>query len=252
MDPLNAQPWFLILAAPFVGSFLGLLVIRLPTGTGIALGRSACTHCGEVLWLRDLVPFLSWLIARGRCRHCNKSIGALYPLVELGALLIALWSTAILPGWLAYYGCILGWALLTLAVIDARDYLLPDRLVLPLIPAGLMVVWLVDPARLLDHVLGAVGGFLAFFLLLYGFRRIRGYDGLGLGDAKFMAVAGAWVSWEGLPSVVLYAAVGALIVALGQALTGGKRLARDREIAFGPYLAGGLWLVWLYGPLKLG
>jgi leader peptidase (prepilin peptidase) / N-methyltransferase len=245
--------WLLpALAAPFVGSFVGLLAVRLPAGEGVVWGRSACRSCGHRLAARDLVPVASWLWARGRCRYCRAPVARFYPAVELAALGVVLWAAAVTTGWVFWASCALGWTLLALAVIDQREFVLPDALTLPLIPAGLAVAWLIDPALVPHHAMGAVAGFAVFALVGWVYGRLRGRDGLGLGDAKLLAAAGAWVSWVGLPSVVLLAGAGALAVALiGAAGTGGLP-ARERAIAFGPYLALALWSVWLHGPIVIG
>ena len=164
---------------------------------------------------------------------------------------MAVWGLAGLPGWLAWAGCALGWTLLALAVIDAKHLLLPDTLTLPLVPAGLLIAWAVEPAKLADHAIGAVAGFVAVAAIGLAYRRLRGREGIGLGDAKLFAAAGAWVSWTGLPSVLLLAAAGGLAGHLLGAHRTGRGL-EGRELPFGPYIAGALWLVWLYGPVSLG
>jgi len=199
--------WLAVLAAPFVGSFLALLVVRVPEGEGVALGRSICRSCRHPLGVRDLVPVVSWLWARGRCRHCRAPVSAFYPGVELAALGIALWAAAVTPGWLFWASCGLGWTLLALALIDWRSLVLPDALTLPLLAAGLAVAWLIEPAKLAPHLLGAASGFALFAAIGWLYARLRGRDGLGPGDAKLLAAAGGWVSWSGLPSVALLAAL---------------------------------------------
>jgi leader peptidase (prepilin peptidase)/N-methyltransferase len=251
MDLLRPDALFLLLAAPCVGSFLGVVVERLPAGRPLVWGRSACPHCGRRLGLVDLVPLVGWLVGRGRCRTCGQALGVFYPAIELLALLVALWSLAVVPGWPAWATCGLGWALLALAAIDWRHLILPDSLTLPLVPAGLAVTWWLRPERLVDHAIGAVAGFAFLALVAALYHRLRGRHGLGLGDAKLLAAAGAWVSWQGLPTVVLWGAAAGLLGALVQVRLGGT-LDPQRELPFGPYLAGGLWLVWLYGPLGFG
>jgi len=252
MTELLDYHWlFLLLAAPCVGSFLGVVVARLPEGRSVLRGRSACAHCGTVLGFLDLVPILGWALARGRCRPCGAAVSWWYPAIEVAALAVAAWSLAVLPGWLAWAGCALAWTLLALAVIDAKHLLLPDTLTLPLVPAGLLVAWAVAPAKLADHAIGAVAGFVAVAAIGLVYRRLRGREGIGLGDAKLFAAAGAWVSWEGLPSVLLLAAASALVWHLGAARWRGQR-HEGRELPFGPYLAAALWLVWLYGPVVVG
>ena len=242
---------FALLVAPFIGSFLGLVVERLPEGGSVVLGRSACRHCGEPLGARDLVPLLSWLSRRGRCGCGKISLGAFYPGIELAALAVAAWAAVVISGWLLWPSLALGWTLLALAVIDLRHHLLPDLLTLPLLPAGLAVAWLIEPGHLVDHGIGAVAGLIGFVLVAWLYRLARRREGLGLGDAKLLAAGGAWLGWQALPSVVLIAAASALAVALAGALAGAK-LAATTRVAFGPYLALGIWLVWLYGPLAVG
>ncbi len=248
---LRPESLLLILAAPCMGSFVGVIADRLPVGRPLVWSRSTCEHCGQRLAIRDLVPIAGWLANRGRCRLCGHAVSALYPAIELAATLIAVWSLAVLPGWLAWAGAALGWTLLALSVIDARHLLLPDELTLPLIPAGLAVTWTVAPDMLAAHILAAIGGFLLFAVLALAYRRLRGREGIGLGDAKLLAAAGAWVSWQGLPGVILLAAAGGLVGAMAKRLATGS-LEVGHPLPFGPYLAGGLWLVWLYGPIGFG
>ena len=246
MDRMNALAAIVI--APFIGSFLAALAIRLPAGEPIALARSACRSCGARLGPGSLVPVLSWLWLRGRCAACGARIGAFYPVVEIAAVVLAAWAAAVVSGWLLWASCALGWTLLALAAIDWRTFTLPDPLSLPLIPAGLAVIALIDPARLGGHAAGALIGFCALAGLAYAYRALRGRDGLGLGDAKLFAAAGAWVGWEGLASVLLIGAVAGLCGAAAGRCLGGT-LSWSRRLAFGPYLALGFWVVWLHGPL---
>ena len=248
---VSAEALTLLVAAPFIGSFLGLVIDRLPAGRGVLWGRSACSHCGHTLGLRDLVPVLGWLAQGGRCRHCGQSIGRIYPLLELATLAIAAWCAWLLPGLLAWAGFALGASLLVLAAIDRRHRLLPDEIALPLIPAGLAVAWWIDPAKLWSHAAGAIAGFVLIMAVRWAYARLRGREGIGIGDAKLMAAAGAWVSWEGLPSVLLLAAAAALLFSLAAAARS-RRLTAQQMVAFGPYIALGLWTVWLYGPLEYG
>jgi leader peptidase (prepilin peptidase)/N-methyltransferase len=254
---VTLQNILLILFAPFAGSFLGLLVVRLPVGRSVVLGRSQCDSCGIRLSAWCLMPLVNWLVLKGRCRSCGEKIGMLAPATELAALGIVLWSLMALPidGWLPWVGSALGWALLTLALIDARHFLLPDVLTLPLIPAGLLVTWWHDqsslgPALLPHHLAGAVIGFAGLYGIGWLYLHLRGREGLGLGDAKLLAAAGAWVGWAGLGSVLLWAALPALVTALIWGRMHGT-LSSGMAVPFGTFLAFGFWLTWLYGPLGL-
>ncbi len=248
---MQSEVLLALLVSPFVGSFLGVVILRLPAGRPILLARSTCDQCGRTLGVADLIPFASYLRRRGRCACGEARLGLFYPGIELAALAVAASAAAELSGWLLWASLALGWTLLTLAAIDLGHYWLPDRLTLPLIPAGLLVAWLVDQAKLIDHAIGALAGFLAFAGIAWAYRRLRRRAGLGLGDAKLLAAAGAWLGWPALPGLVVAAATLALAVALVRAAFG-ERLAAASRIAFGPYLAAALWLLWLYGPLVLG
>ena len=248
LEVLSALLWP-ILAAPFIGSFLGVVISRVEAPRDILWGRSACPHCGVRLAPRDLVPVVSWIAARGCCRHCTHALGLFYPAVELAALAIALWSAFLATGAAAWVSDLLGWALLALAVIDARHFLLPDFLTLPLVPLGLAANALLDPENLPAAAIGAAVGFLAIIAIrqLYWWWRQR--EGIGLGDAKLLAAAGAWVGWPGLPSVVLIAALVALASTLIRHLPRGS-LSPTERVPFGSSLCFGIWIVWLYGPLQ--
>jgi len=198
--------WVVYLLAPFIGSFLGVLIRRWPAGRPVAYGRSCCDHCGAPLAPRDLVPLVSWLLARGRCRRCKAPIGEFYPLVELAALGVVVWAGTLDTEAALWLDCLLGWGLLTLAWIDAEHLLLPDILTLPLILFGLGAAWYLRWPPLVDAAAGAAVGYLSFRLLALAYRWLRGRDGLGAGDAKLLAAGGAWLGWQALGDVVLGAA----------------------------------------------
>lgn len=239
-----------VLAAPFVGSFLGVLVTRARSPQSILAGRSTCDRCGHRLGATDLVPLASWLTSRGRCRHCGQAIGAFYPMIELAALGVALWSAWLATDWLLWPSCLLGWLLLALAAIDWRCFLLPDLLTLPLLGGGLVLWAVAEPASLVSHAIGAAAGGAFILALRQAYWLLRRREGIGLGDAKLLAAAGAWVSWEGLPSVLLVASVAALASSLLRYKRSGSISLVDR-VPFGAFLCLGTWLVWLYGPLGL-
>lgn len=234
-----------------IGSFLGVLAERLPVNRSPVFGRSTCAACGAVLAPIDLIPLFSWLWWRGKCRRCGVAIGAFYPLIELAALGVAVWAWLVVPmGWTLVVTCLLGWALLTLALIDWRHFILPDAITLSLIPLGLLASFVVDREFVLDHLIGAAAGYCFVVLIAFIYRLWRGQEGIGRGDAKLLAAAGAWVTWQGLSSVVLYASVLALIGVAIQSLAG-REVSATHKVAFGSYLCVAIWLVWLYGPLVL-
>lgn len=240
---------FAVLISPFIGSFLGLAAVRMPLGERVVLGRSRCRVCANTLTFQDLIPIVSWVASRGRCRHCRARYAVFYPAMEISALTIAAWGAIVVPTSLVFAGtCVFGWTLLVLAVIDWRNHWLPDRLTFFTLATGLLFTYCISPSKLLDHVIGATAGMVLFVLIAWIYRAARGREGLGMGDAKLLGGIGAWVSWAGIPSVVLIAAVSALSVALASRVTGTAVGMQDR-VPLGAYLAGAAWLVWLYGPL---
>jgi leader peptidase (prepilin peptidase)/N-methyltransferase len=237
-----------LLAARFVGSFLGVLIIRLPEQRPWALARSCCAACGTGLAARDLVPLASFVLQRGRCRHCGDPIGWFHPAVELAAFGIAVWTVlAMVEPADIWASCLLGWTLLALAWIDARSMTLPDLLTLPLLLAGLGITWLREPDAVFWRAAGAAAGYLALRGVAVAYRALRGRDGMGAGDAKLLAAAGAWLGLTPLPWVVLLAAICGLAMA-GLLAAGGRQLRMTTALPFGPCLAAAFWLLWLYGP----
>jgi leader peptidase (prepilin peptidase) / N-methyltransferase len=232
-----------LLAAPFVGSFLGVLIQRLPERRPWLVARSACHSCGRALGVLDLVPIASYLALGGRCRTCRAPIAGFHIVVEILAFLVP--ASAALVGADAaslWVDCLLGWALLALAWIDLRNLLLPDALTLPLIVVGLAATWWLEPEAVLDHALGAIGGYLFFSAVAFAYRALREREGLGAGDAKLLAAAGAWLGWQALPLVVLAAALVGLAGAAVVALRGG-RLQGAMKLPFGAPLALAIWAV---------
>lgn len=144
-----------------------------------------------------------------------------------------------------------GWTLALLAAVDLVALRLPDVVTLPLGLAGLALGPRLLGSPLLDHVIGAAAGYAVLALLAWAYARIRGRDGLGLGDAKLLAVAGAWLGWMALPSVVVLACAGGLVVAAVRLLRRG-RAGLAEPIAFGAPLCGAIWVSLLLAAVGLG
>jgi leader peptidase (prepilin peptidase) / N-methyltransferase len=238
-----------LLVAPFIGSFLGVLIHRLPRHLPVVLARSGCDACGTRLEPLDLVPLVSYALQRGRCRYCQDPIGWFHPIIELAALCVAIWAVLACDTpqemWIA---CLLGWMLLALGWIDVEWFLLPDVLTLPLLVVGLGVTILTVPDDMFWHALGAVSGYLGLRGIALLYRAVRGREGLGAGDAKLMAAAGSWLGLGALPLVLLLAALAGLAFA-GIATATGRMMQATTALPFGTFLAASIWLVWLYGPM---
>lgn len=234
---MSALPILLIGAGigAIIGSFLATIVSRWPRGQSVITGRSRCDGCGRTLNALDLVPLVGWLAVRGRCRRCGVRIDLAHPLIELGCLLIGgfcAWAFPPLPAALFAVG---GWLLLTLAVLDARHLWLPDALTLPLAALGLTLGDWFLPAPFSDRVIGAAAGAIFLALLAFAYRKLRGREGLGLGDAKLLGAIGAWMGWQALPFVLLIASVTALLWALALRAAG-KPIDAQTQIPLGTFL----------------
>ncbi|MDP3490389.1 MAG: prepilin peptidase [Phenylobacterium sp.] len=250
MSPQADLTWLIaaVVLGPFVGSFIGLMSLRLPQGRPVILGRSACPSCGRPLGPLDLVPVLSFVLLRGRCGACGAGIPRRYLWIELACPALALWSMAIHPSAEGFLGAMLAWQLLLLALLDAEHLWLPRVLTVPLIVSGLAVA--AAQGSLAEHAIGAAIGFAGLSLLALAYRRLRGREGLGGGDAYLLAGGGAWCGALALPSILLIGALSGLAVVLIQRWRG-QAVGGDQPLPFGVFLGIGVWLTWLYGPLGL-
>lgn len=221
-----------------LGSFIASLTLRWPAGRGLG-GRSQCDACGHVLGVAELIPLISFVVQRGRCRHCAAAIAPRHLWIELTAGCIGAISLAFRPDLAGLAVALFGWLLLTLAILDAEHFWLPDVLTLALAVLGLAgAYWLAPPWD--DRLIGAIAGFVCLFLIAWAFRKSTGRDGLGGGDPKLLAGIGAWLGWQALPLVVLAAAL------LGLALAGagrlrGRAIGRETRLPLGALLAAAAW-----------
>ena len=227
-----------------IGSFRAALLVRWPQGRSVLRGRSHCDRCGSALGLVDLVPILSWIWLRGRCRRCGGSIDRRHLALEIGAALIGLTAIFAHPLPLALFTAILGWWLFLLAALDAEYQWLPDRLTLPLLLAGLLVGMIGVGPALEARLIGAGAGYLAPAGIAMAYRALRGRDGLGGGDPKMLAAIGAWLGWMQLPFVLLLAGLAGLAALLAKRLRGGEVRATER-LPLGTLMALAAWPIWL-------
>ncbi len=241
------RPWpYLLLVAPFIGSTLGVLIRRLPTAKPVFWSRSECETCGHRLSPLELIPILSYLALRGRCRACGAPIGLSSLAVELSACAIALAAALCASDPVVAWGsATLGWMLLALAWIDAEHMILPDLLTLPLLLLGLAWAALEAPETLTDRVLGAAIGYTLFRAIALTYRRLRGIEGLGEGDAKLLAACSAWLGATMLAPLLLLSAFAGLALALSLRLRG-ELSGRNARLPFGPCLALSAWLLRLW------
>lgn len=220
-----------------VGSFLATLCIRWPRGEQAVTGSSRCDGCGRKLRALDMVPVVSYLLSRGRCRSCGRLISRLHLVVEITAATLGAVALALQPSAAGAALAVFWLLLLAPAILDARRYWLPDRLTLVLAIGGLALGGVMSGESLLDRLIAGLAGFLALALTAVAYRALRKREGLGGGDAKLLGAIGLWTGWAALPPIVLLAALAGLAAAIAQ-----RRSATDR-MPFGTLLAIGaiLW-----------
>lgn len=223
-----------------VGSFLNVVIIRLPEGRSIVRPGSACGACGAPVAWYDNVPVLAWLWLRGRCRRCGVRLSVQYPLVEAGMAILA-WLAMRAFGPTLEFLVALAFlaALVAVSGVDLRIREIPDAISLP----GILLAWCVSPwsglvGGFADAFVGALAGMGGLFLVASLYEWVRDREGMGLGDVKLLGLIGAVLGWRALLPTVLFAAVTGAVVGIVAMLAAGKRdLAY--AVPWGPFLAAG-------------
>ena len=254
-----------------IGSFLNVVILRLPrmieakwraecrefldiTSTDEPETRpynllhpgSTCPQCGRSITLLENIPVISYLLLRGRCKGCNNRISVRYPLVELlcaALTLLVAYRFGISAG--TVFACLLTWALISLTFIDIDHKLLPDDITLPFLWLGLLCNYFGLYTDLYSSLLGAVAGYMIFWLVMQVFKLITGKDGLGQGDLKLLAMLGAWTGWQALATIIFLSSLLGSLVGLYLVIV--RRRQRSAPISFGPYLALAGWLNLVWG-----
>lgn len=238
------------------GSFMGMLAHRLPKINAqnfwqqlhaISLKGSACSQCAVPLKAYQLIPLFSFLWQKGRCPHCGQAISWRYPLMEsltaLSFALIAAHAAGDIP--LLIAGWLFSFFLLLIAVIDWQTQLILDNLSLPLLWLGLL--WNFYFGVGIELALwGAVIGYMSLWVIYQIHFLLTQREGMGYGDFKLFAAAGAWLGALALPQIILLAALSALVIILLQRLVQ-KTHTSDTTYPFGPFIALGSWLTWVLG-----
>ncbi len=223
-----------------------------PQGRSVVAGRSHCDGCGAALSAAELVPILSYIMARGRCRRCRARIDPVHLLIEAAAGLVGLVSVIAHPLPLAGATMVFGLMLLILAALDAEHQWLPDALTLPVIPLGLLAASFDWGPPLLDRALGAAAGGGVLWGLGWLYARLRGREGVGGGDPKLLAAIGAWVGVLNLPLVLLGAGLLGLAAAALKLLRG-KAVDAATRLPLGTLMAVAAWPIWLtFGQIHSG
>jgi leader peptidase (prepilin peptidase)/N-methyltransferase len=281
-EPFSSSPALFIvvvvLLALLVGSFLNVVIYRLPLMMqrewrlqadeivaepgpelpdgpfNLVLPRSRCPSCGEQIAAANNIPVVSWLILRGKCANCKSPISMRYPAIEaMTALLTGMVAWRFGFGVEALAAIVLTWVLIAICFIDIDHQLIPDSMSMPLIWIGLFLslfhpmsgseMLFVAPK---DAIVGALAGYLSLWSVNYLFRMIRGKDGMGYGDFKLLAALGAWLGYQMLPMIILVSAAVGATIGIGMIIF----LKHDRRvpIPYGPYLATAGWVAMMWGP----
>ena len=230
-----------------VGSFLNVLIHRLPRGESVVFPGSHCPACGAPIRAYDNVPVLSWLLLRGRCRACRAPIAARYPAIELANAV--LWVGVFLraPGWADFAtGAFLSSACLALLAIDAEFRILPDRITLTGIAVGIVLSFFSQLRTPLSAVGGAALGAGGLYLLAFLWEKLRGVEAMGMGDVKMLGMVGALLGVPGVVLTVLLASVAGSLVGLVLVLA--KRGSLQTALPFGVFLSLGAIAAFFWGP----
>ncbi len=224
-----------------LGSFLNVVITRLPLEEEFWTGRSRCPQCRNSLPWYDNIPLVSYFWLKRRCRFCGEAISPRYPLVELAGGLLALGLWHQFPGsyLLVVYGPFSA-ALVALSAIDLERRLLPDVITFPGIALGLLLALVLPHLSFWDAALGALAGGLLFYLVAWGYAAWMGKQGLGGGDIKLMAMIGAFLGVKSLPLIIFISAGLGTLVGLGMALARGRWRSgewRTTSLPYGPFLA---------------
>jgi prepilin signal peptidase PulO-like enzyme (type II secretory pathway) len=236
-----AWVWVAALGAA-IGSFLTLVTYRLPREQPIGLSRSRCPACGTTLTVRDLFPILSWVVARGKCRHCKTRISVRYPLTELACAAGALAAVAMLGFTLEAFAVAgLWWCIVAITITDLEHYIILDEVQIALVVFGVLYhVALGTDAMAVASA--AIIGLAIGLSLKYGFMYLRKKDGLGMGDVKLLCGAGVWLA-SSISFVPFLFFAGVLGIAFGVVW---RVLGRGQMFPFGPALAASLWVCVLW------
>ena len=230
---------FLFILGGLWGSFANVCIHRLPQNKGVVSGRSYCTKCKKKIIWYDNIPIFSYLLLEGKCRKCKKTISFQYILVEAISALAFL-------GIYLFYGItlttvfiiILFLSFLIIFFIDLKHYIIPDVLTFPMMALGFLKSF--DPnlnpifSNYINSLIGGLFGYGIIWLLIFFYKQIRKKEGMGLGDAKLLAVIGFWFGWSSIPFVIFFSSIIALIFVLPNLINKTKKMSS--EIPFGPHI----------------
>lgn len=266
---------FVFILSLIIGSFLNVIIFRLP-GLLKAVWRqqcrefledrqdtqnsdehqkllhklfvqnSHCLHCKKPIHYYDNIPVISYLLLRGKCRHCKKHFSIQYPCIEALSAFLGVgvaWYFGVSVQTIA--GCLLTYVLLVQATIDLHHTIIPDEITLPMLWLGLLISIPSVFVNSSDAIIGAACGYLILWLIYWCFFLATNKEGMGYGDFKLLAMLGAWLGWQCLPFIILFSSI--LGSATGIVLITFKGSKRINRIPFGPFLAIAGFIALLFG-----
>ena len=222
------------------GSFSNVCIYRLPNDQSVVKGRSFCTSCKEQIKWYDNIPFLSFIFLKGKCRKCGNKISSQYFLVEFISaisfiIVYHLYGISITTLLLI----ILSIFFIIIFFIDLKHFIIPNELTFPLMLIGFVKSF--EPnlnqtifPNYINSLIGGVFGYLIIWLIIFFYKKVRNKEGMGLGDAKLMAVVGFWFGWLSIPFTIFISSFVALIFAIPSLLKKNKNMST--QIPFGPYI----------------
>ena len=230
---------FIIIIGALWGSFANVCIYRLPLDKGVVSGRSFCPKCKKKITWVDNIPIISFLLIQGKCRKCKKKISFQYPLVEtISAFtffiiyyLYGITTTTLLL-------IVLGLSFIIIFFIDLKHYIIPDSLTFPMMILGFIKSF--DPnlnslfPDYINSLIGGLFGYGSIWSIIYFYKVVRKKEGMGLGDAKLLAVIGFWFGWISIPFIIFISSVVALITVTPSLMNKSKKLSS--EIPFGPFI----------------
>mgnify|MGYP001166663751 CR=1 FL=1 len=230
---------FVVILGALWGSFANVCIYRLPKGKGVVSGRSHCPKCKkEIVW-QDNIPIISYLILKGKCRKCKRKISSQYPMVEMINILLFLiiyflfgisLTTILLM--------ILSLSFLITFFIDLKHFIIPNSLTFSMMILGFIKSF--DPnlnsifPNYINSLIGGLFGYGVIFSIIFFYKQIRKKEGMGLGDAKLLAVIGFWFGWIAIPFVLFLSSIFALVSVIPDLIKKNKKMTS--QIPFGPYI----------------
>jgi len=229
-----------------IGSFLNVVIYRLPQGKSVVSPGSACRHCGHAIRWHDNIPLFGWLWLKGRCRYCQKPLGFQYPIVELlGAIaaVASLWKF----GWTFASGVFFVFLCLLIIItfIDLAHQIIPDRITLPAMVLALFVAPYLPEFSFVQGLLGLLAGGGVLWGIAATYSRLTGVEGIGGGDIKLMGLVGALTGWPGALFTLFGGAVLGAVVGVALLAVKGKNMRT--AIPFGPFLSIAAVIYLFYG-----